>query len=88
VIYSFEYLKEIKEPDWPRFMELFNELSFDVYVIRALMEIKDEERPLSRDVEAKHVTNKALNAMRTRFYKVIKLIKDLDEEARDRLLKR
>ena len=52
------------------------------------MEVEDEERPPPRDVEAKHVINKALNAIRTRFYKVVELTKDLDEEARDRLLKR
>jgi hypothetical protein len=52
------------------------------------VEVEDEERPPPRDVEGKHVTNEALNAVRTRFYKVVKLTKDLDEEARDRLLKR
>ena len=52
------------------------------------MEVEDEERPPPRNVEAKHVTNEALNAVRTRFYKVVELTKDLDKEARDRLLKR
>ena len=52
------------------------------------MEVEDEERPPPRDVEAKHVTNEALNAVRTRFYEVVELTKDLDKEARDRLLKR
>jgi hypothetical protein len=52
------------------------------------VKVKDEEWPPPRDVEAKHVTNKTLNAMRTRFYKIVELTKDLDKETRDRLLKR
>jgi hypothetical protein len=51
------------------------------------VEVKDEERPPARDMEAKHVINEALDAMWTRFYKVIKLSDSLDEKARDRLLK-
>ena len=88
VIYGSEHLGEIEEPDWPTFVELFDESGFDVYVTRALVEVEGEERPLPRDVEAKHVTNEALDAVRTRFYKVVELTKDLDKEARDRLLKR
>jgi hypothetical protein len=34
------------------------------------------------------VTNEALDAMRTRFYKVIELLESLNKEARDHLLKR
>jgi hypothetical protein len=34
------------------------------------------------------VTNEALDAVRTRFYKVVELSESLNEEARDRLLKR
>jgi hypothetical protein len=52
------------------------------------VEVEDEERPPPRDVEAKHVTNEALNAVRTHFYEVVELTEDLDKEARDRLLKR
>ena len=88
VIYSFEHLGEIEEPDWPTFVELFDELGFDVYVTRALVEVEDEERPPARDVEAKHVTNEALDLVRTRFYEVVELSESLNEEARDRLLKR
>jgi hypothetical protein len=51
------------------------------------MEVKDdEEEPLTRDVEAKLVTNEALENIRTRFYKVIELFDSLDVDARDRLL--
>jgi hypothetical protein len=88
VIYGFEHLGEIEEPDWPRFVELFDESGFDVYVTRALVEVKDKEQLPARDVEAKHVTNEALNAVRTRFYEVVELSEPLNEEARDRLLKR
>ncbi len=43
------------------------------------MEVKDKERPLARDVEAKLLMNEALNAMRTRFYELIELSDSLDE---------
>ena len=88
VIYNFKYFKEIEELDWPTFIELFDESSFDVYVTRALVKVEDEEQLLARDVEAKHVTNEALNLVRTRFYKVMELSESLNEEARDRLFKR
>jgi hypothetical protein len=39
-------------------------------------------------VEAKHVTNEALKVVRTRFYEVVEASDSLDEEARERLLKR
>jgi hypothetical protein len=52
------------------------------------VEVEDKERPPTRDVEIKHVTSEALDAMRTRFYKVAELSESLNKEARDRLLKR
>ena len=45
-------------------------------------------RPSSLNVEAKHVTNEALDAVQFRFYKVVELSELLNEKARDRLLKR
>jgi hypothetical protein len=51
------------------------------------MEVKDnKEEPPTRDVEAKLVTNKALENIRTCFYKVIELSNSLDADAYDRLL--
>jgi hypothetical protein len=41
---------------------------------------EDEEQPPPRDVEVKHVTNEALDAVRTRFYKVVELSELLNEE--------
>jgi hypothetical protein len=52
VIYGFEHLGEIEDPNWPRFVKLFDESGFDVYVTRALVEVKDKEQLLARDVEA------------------------------------
>jgi hypothetical protein len=52
------------------------------------VEVEEEEQSPARDVEAKHVTNEALDAMRTRFYEVVEVSESLSEEARDRLLKR
>jgi hypothetical protein len=67
---------------------MFNKSGFNIYITRALVEVKEEERLPARDVEAKHVTIKSLDAMQTRFYKVIKLSDLLDIEARERLFKR
>jgi uncharacterized protein YukE len=67
---------------------LFDESGFDIYVTRALVEVEEEEQSPARDVEAKHVINEALDAVRTRFYEVVKVWESLSEEARDRLLKR
>ncbi len=61
VIYGYEHLGEIEEPDWQTFRELFDESGFDVYVKRALVEVEDEELSPARDVEANHVTNEALD---------------------------
>ncbi len=52
MIYGFEHLGEIEDPNWPRFVKLFDESGFDVYVTRALVEVKDKEQLLARDVEA------------------------------------
>jgi hypothetical protein len=50
--------------------------------------IKEKEKPLSRDLEAKLVTNKTLESIRTRFFKVVEVSDSLDKEARNRLLRR
>ena len=47
-----------------------------------------EEKPLSRDLEAKLVTSEALESIRTRFFEVVEISDSLDEEARERLLRR
>jgi hypothetical protein len=50
--------------------------------------IKEEEKPLLRDLEAKLVINKILELIRTRFFEIVEVSDSLDEEARDYLLRR
>ena len=88
MIYAFETLGEIEEPDWKDLAEQFNKLGFEIYTTRALVKIDNVIKASSRDLEAKQVTNEALDSIRTRFFKVIELSNSLDEEARDRLLRR
>jgi hypothetical protein len=88
VIYAFETLGEIEEPDWKDLSEQFDESGFEIYTSRALVEVDDEVRAVSRDFEAKLVTSETLESIRTRFYEVVELSDSLDEEARERLLAR
>ena len=88
VIYAFESLGEIEEPDWKDLAEQFDESGFEVYTSRALVEVDEDIKVLSRDFEAKLVTNEALDSVRTRFFEVVEISDSLDEEARERLLKR
>jgi len=87
VIYAWEVLGEIEEPDWADLAEQFDESGFEIYTSRALVEVR-EERASSRDQEAKLVTSEALELIRTRFYEVVELSDSLDKEARERLLYR
>jgi hypothetical protein len=88
VIYAFEILGEIEEPDWKDLAEQFDESGFEIYTSRALVETDEEVRALSRDFEAKLVTSEALESVRTRFFEVVEVSDSLDEEARERLLRR
>jgi hypothetical protein len=53
-----------------------------------LVEADNDIKGLSRNFEAKLVINKALEQVRTRFFKVVELSDSLDKEARERLLRR
>jgi hypothetical protein len=87
VIYAWEVLGEIEEPEWADLAEQFDESGFEIYTSRGLVEVIEEEKPLSRDLEAKLVTNETLESIRTRFFEVVEVSDSLDEEARDRLLR-
>jgi hypothetical protein len=69
MIYVFETLGEIKEPDWKDLSEQFDESGFEIYTSRGLLEINNEIGRLSRDFESKLVTSEALDSIRTRFSK-------------------
>jgi hypothetical protein len=88
VIYAWEILGEIEEPDWADLAEQFDESGFEIYTSRELIKVSDERKPPSREVEAKLVTSEALEAIRTRFFEVVEVSDSLDEEARERLLRR
>ena len=88
VIYAWETLGEIEEPDWAELAEQFDESGFEIYSSRALVQVDDEVTGLSRDLEAKLVTSEALESVRTRFFEVVEVSDSLDIEARDRLLSR
>jgi hypothetical protein len=81
-------LGEIDEPNWSDLAEQFDESGFEIYVSKGLVNVKEEEKVLSRDLEAKLVTNEALESVRTRFFEVVELSDSLDAEARMRLLRR
>jgi hypothetical protein len=88
VIYAFESLGEIEEPDWKGLSEQFDESGFEIYISRALVEVNDDVSALTRDLESKLVTSETLESIRTRFFQVVELSDSLDEEARERLLRR
>ncbi|KAH7346348.1 hypothetical protein BKA65DRAFT_274970 [Rhexocercosporidium sp. MPI-PUGE-AT-0058] len=88
VIYAWEILGEIEEPDWADLAEQFDESGFEIYTSKGLIEASVEEKALSRDLEAKLVTSEALESIRTRFFEVVEISDSLDEEARERLLRR
>ncbi len=88
VIYAFEFLGEIEEPNWKEFSEQFDESGFEVYTSRALVEVDNEAMPVSRDLRAKLVTSEALDSIRTRFFEVAEFSDSLDSDEKDRLLRR
>jgi hypothetical protein len=88
VIYTWEILGEIEEPGWADLAEQFSESGFEIYASRALVKVSEEERVPSRDLKARLVTSETLELIRTRFFEVVKVSDSLDEEARERLLRR
>ena len=89
VIYAFEYLGLIEEPNWTEFANQFDESGFEVYTTRALVDIEDDHvSNMSRDLQAKLVTSEALDQIRTRFFEVSEYSDSLDLDEKERLLKR
>ena len=88
VIYAFECLGEIEEPDWKDLADQFDESGFEIYMSRALVEVEEEVGTLARDLETKLVTSEALDSIRTRYFEVAEFSESLDIEARERLLRR
>ena len=87
MIYAYN-LGFIEEPDWAEFAEQFDESGFDIYVTRDLVNVDDEIEGLARDFQTKLITSEALDQIRTRFFEVVEYGALLDEDTRDRLLKR
>ena len=88
MIYAFECLGEIEEPDWKDLADQFDESGFEIYMSRALVEVEEEVGTLARDLETKLVTSEALDSIRTRYFEVAEFSESLDIEARERLLRR
>jgi hypothetical protein len=63
VIYAFDYLGEIEEPNLKDFAGQFNESGFEIYTSQALVNIDDDVQTLSRDFKAKLVTSETLDSI-------------------------
>ena len=88
MILAFYWLGLIEEPNWEEYANQFSESGFEIYSTRALVEVEDEPRVYSRDIEAKLNTSEALDQVRTRFFEVSELADQLDGEEKNRLFKR
>ena len=89
IIYAFEYLGLIEEPNWTEFANQFDESGFKIYTTRALVDIDNNHvSNISRELQAKLITSKALDQIRTRFFEVSKYSDSLDLDEKERLLKR
>jgi hypothetical protein len=89
VIYTYEFLGSIEEPNWSEFAELFEESGFDIYYTRGLVEVdEDHIDALSHNFEAKLFLSETLNQIRTRFYEVTEFSDTLTLDKKERLLKR
>jgi hypothetical protein len=87
IIYAYEFLGQIDEPNWSEFAELFDESRFEVYFTRGLVEDNEEdENQLSPDIEAKLLLSETLDQIRNRFYEVSKYSNSLDSDEKARLL--
>lgn len=74
IIYAWEALGEIEEPDWRNLAKLFDESGFEIYISKELVEVDDHVGSLSRDQEAKLVTNEALSQSRPAFLKLLRFL--------------
>jgi hypothetical protein len=88
VIYAFNFLDKIEEPNWKEYAEQFDESGFEIYISRGLVEVEDEIGTVSRDLQAKLVTSETLDSIRTRFFELSEFTDELDSDEKERLLKR
>ena len=89
VIFAYEFLSQIEEPDWLDYTHQFDESGFEVYLTRGLVEVdEDNIQTLTRDLQAKLNTSEALDHVRTRFFELSEFTDLLDADEKDRLLKR
>ena len=88
VICAFEWQGLITEPNWDEYIRQFDESGFEIYTTRALVEVEEEARVKSRDLEAKLNISEALDQIRSRFFELSELTDQLDDEEKDRLLRR
>ena len=90
VIYAYEFLGLIEEPDWIEFANQFDESGFEIYTTRVLVDIDDSDHvnALSRDFHSKLITSETLDQIRTRFFEVAEYSDSLDSDEKERLLKR
>ena len=66
----------------------FDESGFEIYSFRELIEVEEEQRTASRDIEAKLYTSETLDQIRSRFFEVSEIASQLDNEEKRRLLER
>ncbi len=88
VILAFEFLSLIEEPNWEEYASQFDESGFEIYSSRELIEVDEEPRESSRDIEAKLYTSETLDQIRSRFSEVSEIASQLDNEEKSRLLER
>ena len=66
----------------------FDESGFKIYSTRELVEVEEQSRAFTRDIEAKLNTSEALDQIRSRFFELSEFADQLDDEEKDRLFKR
>jgi hypothetical protein len=57
-----QWLAQIKEPNWDKYVQLSDESGFEIYQTKTLVEVEEEPWNLARDIKAKLNTGKALDA--------------------------
>ena len=89
MIVAYEHLALINEPNWEEYAALFDESGFEIYSTRELVEVNDESRVISRDLQAKLNTSKALDQIRSRYFELSEFVSQLEsEDEKERLLER
>ncbi len=88
MILAFEFLSLIEEPNWEEYASQFDESGFEIYSSRELIEVDNEPRESSREIEAKLYTSETLDQIRSRFFEVSEIASQLNNEEKERLLER